>query len=312
MRTLRLTPLTVPAVLAGVLALAACGTEGAGAPRAGGPSCGPETAAAATGGTDPAGDEGTGDVDIVDIVGSDVASPACAPAIRITSHEREPFTYTVTLSFLSDSGAAMLNTEQTVPAVGPGQTVRRPVDLAAAEAAGAGSGPGAGTPRHVKVLKVRSVPVDEAPVPSGACPPSGVRLTADQGDAAMGLRVVGLHLENCSAAPYHLDGYPQLQLFDAAHRPVTGIKIRHGSSGSVGAEFDAPPRPLTLQPGETASSGLTWRNTVTDGTPVDAPYVRVRARPGADPVMVTPELDLGTTGKLGVSAWHKSEADTAR
>ncbi|MFJ4847803.1 MULTISPECIES: DUF4232 domain-containing protein [unclassified Streptomyces] len=310
MRTLRLTPLTVPAVLAGVLALAACDTEGAGAPRAGGPSCGPETAAA--GGTDPAGGEGTGDVDIV---GSDVASPACAPAIRITSHERQPFTYTVTLSFLSDSGAAMMNTEQTVPAVGPGRTVRRPVDLAAADAtdaAGANSGPGAGTLQHIRVLKVRSVPADEAPVPSGPCPPSGVRVTADRGDAAMGLRVVGLHLENCSAAPYHLDGYPQLQLLDEGHRPVTGIKIRHGGSGSVGPEFDAPPRPLSLQPGETASSGLTWRNTVTYGTPVDAPYVRVRARPGADPVMVTPELDLGTTGKLGVSAWHKSEADTAR
>jgi hypothetical protein len=25
----------------------------------------------------------------------------------------------------------------------------------------------------------------------------------------------------------------------------------------------------------------------------------------AAPVMVTPELDLGTTGKLGVSAWQK-------
>lgn len=304
MRTLPLASFTVPAVLAGVLVLAACGTEGVGGdgPRAAGPSCGPVPSAAA--GTATAGDEGTGGVGIV---GSDVASPACAPAIRITNHEPEAFAYTVTLSFVSDSGAVMTNTEQTVPAVAPGRTVKRPVDLAAA-----GAGPGGGLPSHVRVLKVRSVPADEAPVPAGPCPPSGVRVTADKGDAAMGLRVVGLHLENCSTAPYHLDGYPQLQILDALHRPVTGISILRGSSGSVGAAFDAPPRPLTLQPGETASSGLTWRNTVTDGTSVNAPYVRVHARPGASPVVVTPELDLGTTGKLGVSAWRKSEADEAR
>ncbi|MFD0395823.1 hypothetical protein ACFQ3Z_42310 [Streptomyces nogalater] len=40
---------------------------------------------------------------------------------------------------------------------------------------------------------------------------------------------------------------------------------------------------------------------------MNVPYVRVRAREGADPVTVTPHLDLGTTGKLGVRPWQKAE-----
>jgi hypothetical protein len=50
-----------------------------------------------------------------------------------------------------------------------------------------------------------------------------------------------------------------------------------------------------------------WRNTTEFGTPVNVPYVRVRAKAGADPVIVTPNLDLGTTGKLGVTSWQKDE-----
>ncbi|MDX3073443.1 DUF4232 domain-containing protein [Streptomyces sp. NPDC088354] len=304
MRTL---PLTVSAVLAGVLVLTACGTRsagipGGGVPRAAGPSCRPAPATAgATGATGEDGTEGVG------IVGSDVASPSCGPALQVTNHGSEPFTYTVTLSFSTASGAAMDSTEQTVAAVAPGRTVRRPVDLAA------GGVRSADLPLYVKVLQVRSVPTDEAPAPAGSCPSSGVRVTADRGDAAMGLRVVGLHLENCSQAPHRVEGYPRLQLLDAAHRPVTGIRILHGSeTRSVTTGFDDPPRPVTLQPGETASAGLIWRNTVTFGDPVNAPYVRVFAEPGASPVMVTPELDLGTTGKLGVSAWQKSAIDAWR
>jgi hypothetical protein len=34
---------------------------------------------------------------------------------------------------------------------------------------------------------------------------------------------------------------------------------------------------------------------------------QLNAKPGAAPVTVVPELDLGTTGKLGVGAWQKDE-----
>ncbi|MEN3535847.1 DUF4232 domain-containing protein [Microbispora sp. ZYX-F-249] len=158
----------------------------------------------------------------------------------------------------------------------------------------------------VRIAKVRSVPADEAPAPAGPCPPSGIRISLGNADAALGLRVVGLRLENCSTRDYRLDGYPQLQLLDEDRKPVTSVEVLHGG-GSIVTGFDDPPRPVTLQPGQSASAGLMWRNTVTAGTPVNLPYVRVTAKAGAPPVMVTPELDLGTTGELGVSPWKKDE-----
>ncbi|MFB7946695.1 DUF4232 domain-containing protein [Kitasatospora phosalacinea] len=157
----------------------------------------------------------------------------------------------------------------------------------------------------VKVVQVRSVPTAEAPSEGGPCPASGVRVYADRGDAAMGLRVVGLHLENCGTAELVLDGYPQVQVLDGAHAPVTGVQVLEGGSAiATGTGADAPPRRFTVPPGGKAGSALVWRNTNdASSDPVNAPYARVRATPGAAPVMVTPELDLGTTGRLGVGAW---------
>jgi hypothetical protein len=137
---------------------------------------------------------------------------------------------------------------------------------------------------------------------------------ADKGDAAMGLRVVGLHLENCGTHTYDLDGYPQLRLFDEEHEPVEGVRILHGGDSiATGTGADGTPRPLTLKPGEGARAGLVWRNTTgMESAPVNAPYVRVVAKPGATAVTVTPELDLGTTGKLGVGPWQRDETSTPR
>ncbi|WP_285736738.1 DUF4232 domain-containing protein [Kitasatospora phosalacinea] len=157
----------------------------------------------------------------------------------------------------------------------------------------------------VKVLKVRSVPTAEAPSAGGACPASGVRVYADRGDAAMGLRVVGLHLENCGTADVVLNGYPQVQVLDEAHAPVASVQVLEGGAAiATGTGADAPPRRFTVPPGGKAGSALVWRNTNdASSDPVNAPYVRVRATPGAAAVTVTPELDLGTTGRLGVGAW---------
>jgi len=158
----------------------------------------------------------------------------------------------------------------------------------------------------VKVLKVRSVPTAEAPSEGGACPPSGVRVYADRGDAAMGLRAVGLHLENCGTADVVLDGFPQVQVLDEAHAPVDGVQVlRGGAAIATGTGADAPARRFTVAPGGKAQATLVWRNTDdASAAPVNAPYVRVRATPDAAPVMVTPELDLGTTGRIGVGAWQ--------
>lgn len=142
----------------------------------------------------------------------------------------------------------------------------------------------------------------------GTCPASGIRVSADKGDAAMGLRVVGLHLDNCGKRDYAVDGYPLLELLDDDLDPVDGIEILDGSGGiTTGAGPDEPPRPVTLEPGESATASLVWRNTTEAGTAVNVPHVRVRAKAGADPVTVAPHLDLGTTGKLGVRPWAKAE-----
>ncbi len=125
----------------------------------------------------------------------------------------------------------------------------------------------------------------------------------------MGLRVVGLHLTNCGTRSYRLDGYPQLQLLDERHEPVDGVKILHGGDAiAAGTGADGPPRALVLKPGESAQAGLVWRNTTLAGAgdPVSVPYVRVLAKTGAAAVMVAPDLDLGTTGKLGIGPWQKA------
>ncbi|MGW2964672.1 DUF4232 domain-containing protein [Streptomyces sp. NPDC001220] len=222
-------------------------------------------------------------------------------AYRVSNDGGEAMTYTVLFDFTTDTGAVMGSRKVTVRGVEPGRSTSGTVDLGVLA-------PGASPVTRVKVAEVRKVPAGEAPSRTGACPSSGVRLWADDGDAAMGLRVVGLHLENCGKRDYPLDGYPELSLLDDNRRPVDGIRVLHGGAAiASGTGFDGPPVPLVLKPGETALSGLIWRNTTLAGTPVNVPYVRVLAKPGAAPVMVTPGLDLGTTAKLAVGAWRRAD-----
>ncbi|GGS89955.1 lipoprotein [Streptomyces tanashiensis] len=310
---MRRTRHTLPAALAGLLLLTACGTEHQGAAGGGSATptagCGarPEAPASPaedgvtligtgmTGGPAASTGPGTG----TESVTGDGPRP-CA-AYSLTSREAEPFTYTVTLQFLSEAGEAMTSAEDTVPAVAPGASVRRTVTAG-------GLPPGSAGIARAKVVKVRSVPTTEAPSEGGACPPSGVRVYADKGDAAMGLRVVGLHLENCGTATYRLDGHPRVELRDEDHDRVEGVTVlRGGEAVATGTGADGPARPLALKPGERAYAGLVWRNTTEAGAPVNAPYARVWAKPGAAPVTVIPEFDLGTTGRLGVGPWKKEE-----
>lgn len=96
----------------------------------------------------------------------------------------------------------------------------------------------------------------------------------------------------------------------AVSKPVPDVKILNGS-GDIATmdDFDTPARPVALQPGQTAYAGLMWRNTTDIGSAaVNAPYVRIRAKREAPPVTITPELDLGTTGKLAVRPWTKGPA----
>ncbi|WP_128428845.1 DUF4232 domain-containing protein [Streptomyces cyaneus] len=322
----------VPAVLGGVLLLAACGSQGAspgdddGRVRAeklcpsdfsqyGGPASAqsPTESSVSPSGTPtplplPSGDGAAeGGVKITALYAwgpeSGCSGVDYSAEFEVTNRETETATYTVTLGFTSASGGVVDNGERIVEAVGPGRTVKGSVVMAetvghAPEVSG------------VDVVQVRSVPAAEASSASGPCPESGVRLYADDGDAAMGLRVVGLHLVNCGTSSYRLNGYPELELLDEDHDSVDGVRVLRGTDRiSTATGGGGTPQPVVLRPGEAAEAGLAWRNTTEAGVgdPVNAPYVRVRARPGADPVMVVPELDLGTTGRLGVGPWKKDE-----
>ncbi|WP_433261950.1 DUF4232 domain-containing protein [Actinosynnema sp. CS-041913] len=156
------------------------------------------------------------------------------------------------------------------------------------------------------------------------CPEGGVLVTALSGDAAMGLRVLTLQMRNCGTAPYTVAGYPDLRLLDE-DGDVLDVEVQRGSAGVSRIDsFEVPPQEITLQPGDTAKTGLVWRNTYDDttdppqvGTRIDiAPAVgrprqtfMPRLGPNGEPWaedMPPVTVDLGSTGKLGVSPWTRS------
>ncbi|MGW0425412.1 DUF4232 domain-containing protein [Streptomyces sp. NPDC003015] len=323
---------TAPAVLAAALLLAACGSERAssggdadGGPVRTGALCpsefsrygSPPSSAPSESSEPSAGPSGTptalplpsgpaeNGVKITALYAwgpqSGCAGVSYSADFELTNEQTEAARYTLTFGFLSASGGPVDNAVRTVEAVGPGRTVKGSVVMG--EQVG-----NASEVTGVKVTKVRSVPEAEASSASRTCPKSGMRLYADQGDAALGLRVVGLHLVNCGTGRIRLNGYPKLTIQDEDHHTVDGVRILRGTDQiGTGVGGDGSPQPVTLRPGEAAVAGLAWRNTTQAGEPVNAPYVRVWATPAADPVMVVPELDLGTTGKLGVGPWRKGE-----
>ncbi|MFC1400806.1 MULTISPECIES: DUF4232 domain-containing protein [Streptacidiphilus] len=143
------------------------------------------------------------------------------------------------------------------------------------------------------------------------CPASGIRFETGEPDAAMGLRAVTIRLVDCGTRPYKLDGYPGIRVLDQDGSPLT-VAVSHGSEAISRVDsFDRPAEPLTLQPGERAEFGLIWRNTVTDATVVaaDGASVEITPAPGRPAQTFTPgyTIDLGNTGKIGVSAWHRAQ-----
>ncbi|MFF3552705.1 DUF4232 domain-containing protein [Streptomyces tsukubensis] len=293
------TPLPLAAaVFAGSLLLTGCGSETAPAGAAE-----EETAKCREAGP-PLGEAKDG-VRITGTKGLGASTPGCSSgvasvAFEVTSPEKEPYAYTVTFSVTDAAGQAYESTPVAVPSVPGGATVRSSFTATPAQ------GPDSAGTAGVKILKVRSVPVDELGSPAGPCPRSGVRVTADQGDAAMGLRAVGVRLENCGTRPYQLDGYPRVTPLDEQHRPLPGVRVLRGGAEISTGLGTASPRRFSLAPGEAARTSLMWRNTHEGfGKAANGPYVRLVAKPGASPVMLIPELDLGTTGKLGVAAWEE-------
>ncbi|MEU5669787.1 DUF4232 domain-containing protein [Micromonospora sp. NPDC047753] len=144
--------------------------------------------------------------------------------------------------------------------------------------------------------------------PPAGCPASGVRIRSTGGDAAMGLRALGLELVNCGERPYQLNGYPVLHVFDEAREPVM-LRVVNGAK-EITSGFDQPPRQVTLAAGERATAVVLWRNLATDSTVVatNGEFLTVAPAAGQPAEEVDPDgpIDLGNTGRIGVSAWKKA------
>ncbi|MGA5302824.1 DUF4232 domain-containing protein [Nucisporomicrobium flavum] len=161
----------------------------------------------------------------------------------------------------------------------------------------------------------RSEPARSAsarPTPSATvvtCPPDGVRLELGTGDAAMGLRVLGITLVNCGTRAYRLDGYPGVRSL-VEDRTALRVRVLHGLEEIVGSALpsDGPPEPVLLDPGRRARTAVAWRNTYDDirQPPVTVASLEIAPRPGGPAQLLRPSggLDLGSTGRLGVAAWR--------
>jgi hypothetical protein len=136
-------------------------------------------------------------------------------------------------------------------------------------------------------------------------PATGLVIRTGPIDAAMGLRALTITMVNKDTQPHTFNGYPAVRVLGKYREPLP-ITIDPGAT-QVTSGFDTPPKPITLHPGETATAALTWRNTVIDTNvaATNAPFLDLAPITGAPWQTRHPEggIDLGNTGKLGVSAW---------
>ncbi|MEU8611273.1 DUF4232 domain-containing protein [Actinoplanes sp. NPDC048791] len=158
---------------------------------------------------------------------------------------------------------------------------------------------------------------DPMPFPSGlvtpsatpvTCPPEGVRFQVGEGDAAMGLRVLSIVLVNCGSKTYRLKGYPAVRPLDDDQSELK-VRILHGLKEILGTAIprDNPPKLVILKPGQQAGTAVAWRNTYDDirEPPVTVKFLDIAPLTGRPSQIIAPGdgLDLGSTGRLGISAW---------
>jgi hypothetical protein len=153
------------------------------------------------------------------------------------------------------------------------------------------------------------------PTQTTASAPTRPTLAISSGDveAASGLRAMTLTATNNDTTPHTLNGYPALRVLDEDHQPLQ-VHIVPGATG-ITIGFDTPPHPITLQPGQTATAAVLWRNTVTDATvkATNGTYLDTAPTAGDPWQTLQPRggLDIGNTGELGVSAWTTRQAEIA-
>ncbi|MEU8351020.1 DUF4232 domain-containing protein [Streptomyces sp. NPDC048845] len=165
-------------------------------------------------------------------------------------------------------------------------------------------------------------PVPTAPAPELSPPPagpdvtrrpggaadcsaaSGVRIAIGPVNGAMGLRALTVTLTNCDSEPYELNGYPSVRVLDENREPYD-IEVLRGTGGIPMAGEAPGPEPLTLRPGESATSGLVWRMMSPDAPTT---YLEIAPAPGERSRTLETDgpIDLVDTGRLGTGAWRKA------
>ncbi|SEG41071.1 Protein of unknown function [Actinacidiphila yanglinensis] len=192
---------------------------------------------------------------------------------------------------------------------------------------GCGSQSEAGVPGAVRTARAYSVHTDTLPPDFGAthpvpspvtpvtttphapptptCTGTGARVGVGPVDGAMGLRQVLVTLTNCGTTALAVDGYPRLRLLDEDGRTVD-VQVHHGNDirDSV---TDPGPTALTLRPGGRAVVVLAWRNTVVESTVPATSAATLEFTLDGGKQRVPLYVDLGNTGRLDVTAWHRPE-----
>ncbi|WP_327090595.1 DUF4232 domain-containing protein [Nonomuraea sp. NBC_01738] len=125
-------------------------------------------------------------------------------------------------------------------------------------------------------------------------------MTAGEANAAMGLRVQTIILVNCGRKPLTLTGYPGLRL-QGSDGARLKLRIDHGARRITTAVHDPGPTTVTLRPRASARFALVWRNT-DDGS--RDPQAGATITVGSARLTFDSPVDLGTTARLGVTAWE--------
>ncbi|MEU8656409.1 DUF4232 domain-containing protein [Actinoplanes philippinensis] len=159
------------------------------------------------------------------------------------------------------------------------------------------------TGRSTPARPVPSASAVRLPDPVPRCV-DGREISVGEGDAASGLRAVGIRLRNCGGDAYQIMGYPDLGVLDEDRKPLD-LRVLHGV-GEVTAlpPWQVEPKRLTVEPGETVHALLVWRNLTTDAETVAVgEFVSVAEKTGQPRHVLALHIDAGNTGKVAISPW---------
>ncbi|PWK49048.1 DUF4232 domain-containing protein [Actinoplanes xinjiangensis] len=175
--------------------------------------------------------------------------------------------------------------------------------LLAGGCAAPGTVPEPETGRSTPARPAPSVSVTRSPDPVPRCI-DGLEISVGEGDAASGLRVVGLQLRNCGGKPYRIKGYPELSILDEDRKPLDVRVLRGIGEVTALPPWEVQPKQETLAPGESVRALLAWRNLTTDAETVAVgEFVSVAAGAGQSRHLLALHIDAGNTGKVAISPW---------